>query len=157
VNKKSKQDFNHALQYAFRLLKFRLRSEKEIITRLTRRGYSTATIEKVVRFLKQSSFLSDEEFAKIWTESRLKRPFGLRRIRQELKDKGVKEDLVEACLSQVKANYCEQETVLRLARQRLSRLKDPSSFKTKARLYNYLLRRGFSADTVYEVVVKLLK
>ncbi len=77
-------DEEKARAYAFLLLKFRLRRENELLARLKQKGFSEQVSKDTVNFLKEKEFIDDRVFAKGWVASRLKRPFGLRRIKQEL-------------------------------------------------------------------------
>jgi len=146
------QDPEKARGYAFLLLKFRLRSEKELALRLRQKKFSEAVIQETIHFLKEKEFIDDRVFAQGWVASRLKRPFGLRRIRQELALKGLDKEVIEEALERVKEHYSESEVISQLAEQRFSRLKDIEPQKAKARVYAYLMRRGFSPDTVGEIV-----
>jgi regulatory protein len=142
----------NARAYAFLLLKFRLRSEQELKTRLKQKGFSEALSQDTVNFLKEKEFINDRIFARGWVASRLKRPFGLRKIRQELICKGLDKEIIQDALLAVKEHYHESQIVSQLAQQRFSRLKNIEPLKAKARVYAYLLRRGFAADVVGEIV-----
>ncbi|MEI6831447.1 MAG: regulatory protein RecX [Candidatus Omnitrophota bacterium] len=144
-----------AKEYSFLLLKFRLRSEKELASRLRQKKFSEAIIQVTLNFLKDKQFIDDQIFAQGWVAFRLKRPFGLRRIRQELVQKGLDKEIIEVTLAQAKEDYDEGTIVRKLAKQRLCRLKGVEPLKAKARLYAYLIRRGFAMDIVGEVVNKL--
>jgi regulatory protein len=150
----SRQSHNaeKARAYAFLLLKFRLRSEKELAQRLKQRGFSEELCQDTVNFLKNKQFIDDRVFAKGWVASRLKRPFGLRKIRQELIQKGLDKEIIDNSLSGVKEYYNESQIVSQLAQQRFSKLKGIESFQAKARVYGYLMRRGFAPDVVGEVI-----
>ncbi len=141
-----------ARAYAFLLLKFRLRSEHELKARLKQKGFSEVLSQDTVNFLKDKEFIDDRVFAKGWVSSRLKRPFGLRRIRQELVQKGLDKEVIDNSLSLAKEHYNEGQVVCQLAQQRFSRLKNIESVKAKARVYGYLIRRGFSPDLVRDAV-----
>ncbi|MDD5731176.1 MAG: regulatory protein RecX, partial [Candidatus Omnitrophica bacterium] len=91
-------------------------------------------------------------FAKGWVASRLKRPFGLRRIKQELAQKGLDKEVIEESLERVKEDYRESEVILQLAEQRFSKLKNIEPQKAKARVYAYLVRRGFSPEITSDIV-----
>ena len=149
------QGLEKARGYAFLLLKFRLRSEKELALRLRQKKFSEAVIQETIHFLKEKEFIDDRVFAQGWVASRLKRPFGLSRISQELAVKGLGKEIIEEILARVKEHYSESEVVSQLAEQRFSRLKGIEPQKAKARVYAYLMRRGFSPDTVGEIVNKL--
>ena len=141
-----------AREYAFLLLKFRLRSEKELALRLKQKGFSEELSQDTVNFLKDKQFIDDRVFAKGWVASRLKRPFGFRRIRQELAQKGLDKEIIEETFTQVKEHYSESEIISQLAKQRFSKLKGIEPLKAKARVYAYLIRRGFSPGISSDIV-----
>ncbi|MDD5465045.1 MAG: regulatory protein RecX [Candidatus Omnitrophica bacterium] len=144
-----------ARAYAFLLLKFRLRSEAELKARLGQKGFSEELSRDTVDFLKDKEFIDDRVFARLWVACRLKRPFGIRRIKQELLGKGIDEQIIEDSLAQAKKDYSESRIVGQLARQRFSKLAGIEPQKAKARVYAYLLRRGFSPDVVSEIIQQL--
>jgi len=151
----SQSDLEKARAYAFLLLKFRLRSEAELLERLKLKGFSEELSQSTVNFLKDKEFIDDRVFARGWVASRLKRPFGLRRIKQELAAKGLNKEIIEGSLAQAKEGYNESQIVSELARQRFSRQKGIEPQKAKMRVYAYLLRRGFSPDTVSDIIKQL--
>jgi len=144
-----------ARAYAFLLLKFRLRSGNELKAKLKQKGFSEELAGATVSFLKNKELIDDRVFARGWILSRLKRRFGLRRIEQELLQKGVDKEIIKNSLSQVKEDYNESQIVSQLARQRFSKLKSIEPLKAKARVYAYLIRRGFASDIAGEVLNKL--
>lgn len=143
-----------AREYAFLLLKFRLRSEKELLQRLRQKGFSEELCHDTVNFLKDREFIDDRVFARGWVASRLRRPFGLRRIKQELAQKGLDKEIIEDTFAQAKVDYDEGSIVRRLAERRFSKLKGIEPLKAKQRVYAYLMRRGFSPDLIREIIDK---
>lgn len=146
------QDPAQARAYAFLLLKYRLRSEKELRTRLKQKGYTEELATQTVNFLKDREFIDDRVFARGWVSSRLKRPLGKRRIKLELAQKGVAPDVVGEVLGWATQDYSESQTVAQLAKKRFSKLKGIEPLKAKARVYGYLIRRGFAPDLVGEAM-----
>jgi len=144
-------------EYAFLLLKYRLRSEKELYQRLKRKNFSAEEIGKVIDFLKEKKFLDDEVFARAWINSRLSRSFGLNRISLELRLKGVAKETLEAGIAEVKKGYCEKTVIEELARNKLAKLKDIDPLKARNRTYAYLIRRGFSIDKVTDTLNKICR
>jgi regulatory protein len=155
LKKKGKDLSVKARNYAFLLLKFRPRSERELYERLKIKKFSLNTIKSTLSFLIEKKFLDDNYFAKAWIESRLKKPFGIRKIREELRIKGIDKEIIENQISRIKEDYAEKEVVLELAKKRLSRFKELDPQKAKARLWGYLMRRGFSSDIITEVTSEL--
>jgi len=144
-----------ALEYAFLLLKYRLRSENEIRLRMKNKKFAQDVIEKTVTFLKEKRFIDDDIFAKAWVDSRIKRPLGLRRIEQELKLKGIDKEVIQAQVARVKEDYAEEDVVKGVVRSRLKRLSAKDAQGIKRKMYAYLIRRGFSPEVVYDAVAEL--
>lgn len=144
-----------AKSYAFLLLKFRQRSEKEISTRLKKKNFPENIIKQTLAFLKDKAFIDDESFARAWVNQRLKRPYGLRRIIRELKIKGIDEECAAGIVQELKESYNEEEVVRRLAKERFEKLAGIEPTKAKKRIYTYLLRRGFSPEIIITCVNNL--
>ena len=135
-----------AQESCLRLLKVRDRSEKEIRSRLLQRKFSKNIIDETIRYLKSSRLIDDRQFARNWIQARLNKPYGLKRINFELKQKGISDDLAKEELSRAVSTYHEEEVVLSLIKGRASRYKTLDPLKRKQRLFSYLMQRGFNAD-----------
>lgn len=150
------RDKTYALQKAkdnsFLLLKFRPRSEKEIRQRLKQKNFSDSVIKETLDFLRGHRFVDDAGFAKAWIEYRLKKPLGIRKIKQELKIKGIAGEIIEEALSEALKDYSQEEVVSRLVQERLRRLKGVEPAKAKRRVFAWLLRRGFSPQVIIETL-----
>lgn len=155
MGNKNKDSLQKAKDYAFLLLKFRLRSEKEIYGRLRKKKFEEKVIKETLAFLKDKRFIDDNYFAKVWIESRIKKPLGLRRLKQELKIKGIDKEIIDSQIEQIKKDYSEEDIVTEIAKRRLQKLKGIEPRKAKRRILGYLLRRGFSPDIVMDVISQL--
>jgi regulatory protein len=147
--------FQKARDYALLLLKFRLRSERELFCRLKQKRFDPRVIKEAISFLKDKGFLDDAEFARSWISSRAKKPLGPRRLRQELRLKGVDKEIVDTELSRLNQDYPQQEIVARIARTRFEKLRGLEPDKAKRRIYEYFLRRGFSIDVIQDALEQL--
>jgi regulatory protein len=132
-----------AYESALRLLSYRPRSEKEIRTRLARRGIQPAIIEETAERLRQLHYLDDAAFAQFWRESRENvSPRSRRLIRSELLFKGVDSETATATVEDVD----DEEAAYRAAAKRLHAL-EPTDYEVfRRRLGGFLTRRGFSYD-----------
>jgi len=155
VNKQDSPALQKAKRYAFLLLKFRMRSEAEISRRLEAKKFDRQTIAQVVSFLKEKGFLDDDEFARAWIASRIKKPLGLRRLRVELRLKGIDSDIIDRQIGRVKEEYSEEAIVERLVREKSGKLKGLDPQQAKRRIFSSLVRRGFSSDAIVEAISKL--
>ncbi len=150
--KKKSNSIEQARNYAFLLLKFRLRSENELYQRLVKKGFSVEVAKEVVSFLREKRFIDDKLFTKAWVDSRIKKPFGVRRIKQELLRKGIAQEVIDKQLAQIKENYFEIDVVRQISEERFKKLSGVVPEAAKRRVYGYLLRRGFSPEVILEVL-----
>jgi regulatory protein len=140
---------------ALRFLKIRPRSSGELREKLLNKGFSSMEIEAAVRDLTASGLLNDRAFTKSWINYRLARPFGFKRIIQELTAKGVDGQLIAQAVDEIKANYAPQDAAMDIARRRWQKWPDVEPQKKKKRLADFLLRRGFESGTVMKVLRQL--
>lgn len=152
-----KDTFEEARNYVFRLLKIRFRSEKEVRDKLQQKGFSQETIARTVGYFKELDLVNDRQFAQEWIASRLSsnKPFGIHRIRFELKEKGIGPDLIEEEFAQATADYCEEDVVFRLAQRQAAKCRNVGAPKRKQRVYGYLMRRGFNPQVVLKAIKNL--
>jgi regulatory protein len=146
-----------ALSYCFRLIKVRLRSEKELRDKLGLRHYSRQDIDKVVAYLKSIGEIDDKAFLKCWIDDRMnlnpKAPFA---IRLELKKKGLDDELIDKAIEELIARHDFRQIAFDLAKRRLEIFrKDLDKEKAKKRIFDYLRRRGFEISIIYEIIDEL--
>ena len=138
-----KKNRNEALQYALRLIAKRDRTEAELIDKLKRKGFSETDIQETVFYLKQEGLLDDTKFIEKAEKIAQDRFLGNMGIKNYLARKGIDKELLE--------NVPEVDEFLiaqKLIQRKIHLIKNDSSDKKKAKIAGYLLRRGFSWDTV---------
>jgi regulatory protein len=148
-------DLSGAKSYALRLIKFRPRSEKEIRDKLRLKGFDPSVMDQAVGSLKNTRLIDDALFARLWVEGRIKRPLGIARLRLELGRKGVPGNIIEETLSRAAVGYDEDAVIRGLIEKKARQFKGLPEDKAKARIYGFLVRRGFSRDRVMEMVIGL--
>lgn len=142
-----------AYQRALDLLNHRPRSEKEIRQRLAEKEFSVEQIDQVVEKLKLAGLIRDENFARMWIDSRKEfHPRSKNLMRYELKNKGIAEEHIDAALEELPA---EQELAAQAASHYIRRLQGSDWETFRKRLSGYLSRRGFSYGTVAPLVKDL--
>jgi len=127
----------------FRFLKYRPRSEKEIISKLREKGIESEIITQALEYFRRTNLLNDRLFAHGWVASRLRKPYGLNRIRRELKQKGVSDEIIAGEFTLAQENYDELSAAQALAERRYRLNKGIPKIKAKKRIYDYLVWRGF--------------
>ncbi len=87
------------LEAAARFLEARSRSVAEVRRRLTGAGYRAELVDGAIDRMTELGMLDDELFARSWVESRDRaRPRGERAIREELRQKGIERETIDAVL-----------------------------------------------------------
>jgi len=145
-------DEGQARAYMLRLIKFRERSELELRAKLAQKGFTPQVEEAVLMYAKRSRLVDDALFARLWVTGRIKRPFGVRRLRWELRRKGIAPSLIEEALSVATQGVREVDAVRDLVRSRSARMSGVPARKVKERLFRALTQRGFSHDVIMEVL-----
>jgi regulatory protein len=140
---------------ALRFLKIRPRSIAELREKLGSKSFSGTDIETVLHDLIASGLLDDRAFTKSWINYRLARPFGFRRIIQELKAKGIDQGIIDQAMAEINVSYNPSDVALELAQRRWQRLPDIDPLKKKKRVMDFLLRRGFDISITMKVLKKL--
>ena len=128
-----------AYNYAVNLLSRRDHSERELMTKLSQKGYSGGA-EEAIRKLRDSGYVSDERFARLYVrELQTFKKYGKRRIEQELYRKGVDREIISQVLEET--DFDESELVSLIERKYGRYLSDE---KGVAKTINGLLRMGYS-------------
>jgi regulatory protein len=110
-----------------------------------------AVITAVIARLKEQRYLDDASFAETYTRLRQEnQKLGARRVRQDLRQKGVSATLTEQTID-ARYSQTNEET---LARQYLSRkrIPKPESPKDTARVMRRLVAAGFSTGTISKIL-----
>ena len=145
-----KDRLGKAQEQIYRFLSYRPRSEKEIYDYLGKKKLKDEEKEKIIKKLKEEKLIDDLEFARWFLEQRQTfRPKGSYALRQELRQKGIGEKIIDQVLP-------NREEELSLAKKALVKAeKKYASFlgrEKKEKLMAYLRRRGFSWEAVKKAV-----
>ncbi len=144
-----------AKQAALVLLKFRARSENELQKRLRRKGFSEIIIQNVLKDLKKTGLVDDAQFAQDWIENRYGQSYGPLRIKKELTEKGLDQQLISQKMESLRCQSSEKEIIEILIRKKMKTLNKLNPRIRKQRLYGYLLRRGFDPNLSEEAINQL--
>lgn len=114
-------------------------------------------ITKIIQRLTELGYLDDEDFARIYIGSSLRRkPQGLRMLQMNLRQKGIDESTFDAALKLASAeNQLDESDLARdAADKKLKTLSKLPPNKQKEKLYRFLASRGFSMDSIMKVMNK---
>ena len=123
------EELEMAKRQTLHFLSFRLRSVEEVRKFLFKKNHPPELIQKAIDGLSEHKFLDDQAFADWWAESRIKQGWGQMKIKNELKMKGVGEEIISSVIARDWGEIIKQ------------RLKDRDrSLKTR----QWLAGRGFT-------------
>ena len=141
--------------YAVKALGKQMRSEaglrRLMQSRVEPGEHGEAVIAAVVARLKEQRYLDDQSFAETYARLRQQnQKLGVRRVRQDLQQKGVRSDLIAETLE---ARY-GQTNEEALAREHLERkrIRKPENEKETARVMHRLVTAGFSTGVIYKIL-----
>ncbi len=134
-----------ALQYCFRLLGFRGRSEKELLERLRRKGFDRGVSEQALLRLKELGYLDDGAFARsLRREAEEVKLLGFSGARHYLVEKGSPGRVADEALE----GYDELAAARKLMEKKLRTMKSGEGEALRRRLYGMMRRRGYSSSAV---------
>jgi len=135
------RSYPFAMDKAVALLSLRSRTEKEIAESLRKNAYPERTIARVMARLLEAGYLNDAAFAENWAASRTNKGLGARRIRMELRQKGVAQSEIDSALSAID----EDDMLLGAIKtaEKAARGRDLSSPADRQKIMAALARRGY--------------
>ena len=145
-----------ARRLAITFLSYRPRTCREIIGKLTTRGYSPEVANQVLDKLREFNMVNDLEFARMFVRDKLRgKPMGKAMMRKKLQEKGVSFQLADRVIREYMNDESEQQAALVLAEKKLkasgARYASLDTFTRQKRIAAYLLTRGFSAEIAHKI------
>lgn len=135
------RSYPFAMEKAVALLAMRPRTQQEIADALRKNAYPERTIARVMARLDEAGYINDSDFAEQWAASRTNKGMGSRRIRMELRRKGVDSEAIDEALSAIDEDDL-LSGALKVARKAASG-KDLFDPKDRQKILAALARRGY--------------
>lgn len=137
-----------AVSLCYFFLKFRPRTEQEIIRYLERKSlrfhFNNEIIQNAISQLKQDGFIDDKKFVKMYVANRnLLKPRSAFLLKRELSHLGIQKNLIEEYFSQNEMDEAGIAFDLLKRKESLKRLDKKTRFN---KAISYLLRKGFTYD-----------
>lgn len=140
-------DKNNAFNKALKLINTRYKTKKEIYKYLEEKGYLPQTIFYCLDKLMEYNYVDDEKYALSYINHH-KTKSGKLKLKQELLQKGVSEDIIDTALKEMDS---QAEEIKILAEKYMKSKEDTKENYLK--LYKYLLTKGFE----YEEITRVLR
>jgi regulatory protein len=139
-----------------KLLARRELSVADLRARLVDREHSTDDVEAAVDRLLESGALDDRRVARAYarTASKIKGRGRLRVVR-ELQAMGIARDIVAEAVDDVFGDIDERAMIDRAVQKKLRGGRKPSTVQERARIYQFLMRQGFTPAAVSAALRRL--
>lgn len=145
-----KLQYEKAKFAALRYINYSPRSIKETRDKLQSFEFEESIIDKTIDFLLSYGYLDDLEYAKVFIRSRIEgKRHGRNKVSYDLIMRGVGKDISGPILDQYQDAEYEGATYLYKKRTKGKELRD---YKERIKITRYLQGRGYSYDTIKEVI-----
>jgi len=146
--------YEKTFERAINLLSYKPRSRAEMRARLMEKDWAEeGVVEQALARLEELGYLNDEEFATNFANSRLTaKPVGRTRLRRDLRRKKLPSETIESALDGAFEQQSEEELIERAISKHVRLKGAPATREEAKKLFDYLIRRGFSYDLVIRKV-----
>lgn len=143
---------HRANEKALYLLEHRAHSKKELEDKITRSEFDRAAARRAAEHMEELGLLDDEQYARRYAQELFTRKkFGARRVKQELRQKGIADDLIEGVLEEFSMDRDETAEQIRAILER----KYPAAWedeKVRRRAVAALQRYGYGFEEIFSVL-----
>lgn len=144
---KQKAVLDKAYMRAYDLIARRMRSEWELRDYLKRKDYDPTAIDTIVNTLSNKGYVDDQKFAEAWIRNRrLLKSVSKLRLKQELKQKRVADDIISLALEEDETSECD------VLKDLIERKRQQTRYQDEDKLKQYLLRQGFRYDDIKQAL-----
>ncbi|MCL2718302.1 MAG: recombination regulator RecX [Lachnospiraceae bacterium] len=131
------------------LLKNRRYTEKQLREKLDKGEYPLDVINETIEYLKSYKYIDDNQYARDYIDYHLNQK-SRNRLCQDLFNKGIPNELSRVIYTEIAGAEFEDiengQIMKLLEKKKLN--KDTADLKEKQRLFAFLFRKGFSAETI---------
>lgn len=139
-----------------RLIAARELSEADLRARLVDRDHPPEQIDAAIERLKETGAVDDRRVARAYARTASKvKGRGRLRVARELQTMGIARDVITEAVAEVFGDLDERSLIDRALQKKLRGGKQPTTVRERARLYQYLMRQGFTPAAVSVALRKL--
>lgn len=155
MNSKSTSSIQEIVHKLENFCAYQERCHVEVVEKL--RAFNTSEHEKnqIIVHLIENNYLNEERFASLFTISKFhQKKWGKIRIKNELKARRISEFLINKAIKEIP--YQEYlDTFNSLAEKHWETILEKNALKKRKKYCDYLLRKGWESEMVYEKVKEL--
>ena len=129
------------------------RSINEVKRYLEGKGFNREVIRRSIDFIKNLNLVDDQIYAENYVIESLRKGIGELKIRYELNNKGVDNYITEKIIQKHLSEEEAYKNALEIIQKKFTG--DSWNEKTKARIGRFLSSKGYSEETIYQVLETL--
>ena len=134
---------------ALHYIGYKMRTVKEIRMKLAEKEFSEEVIEKVITFLEKYGYADDREYCRKYIREKLRmKPKSGYALKIELKQRGISSRVIDEVMAETEVD--EEGDAFRWLERKSRGIWPPQDDKQKKKLYDFLLRKGYSYDIIGE-------
>ena len=152
-----KQNIYDCRQAALNYATYSLRTEKQVIDALIKKGFSNTVAEDGLQFVKEFGYVSNQVFCEQFIKAKVQRRYyGIERIRRELALKGINDTMINESIQSYYPIESLQVYAYKSAQKKLRSISFKTIQKKKEAVYRHLLIQGYSFDIIKQTINTLL-
>lgn len=153
---KIKDEPKLAVQQALNILSYSMKTESELVRKLTEKGFSEKAVNYAVEKLKGYKYLDDSVYVSMYITTRaIPNNWGDQKIISNLLQKGVDINLIKEKINELYSYDEKKDSIKKVAEKYYQKLKDDDEKKKKQKLYRYLASKGYSYDLISSTISSL--
>jgi regulatory protein len=146
-SQKSASSEDKAKKYALKLLSYRGRSKKELQERLRIKGFSDHEISSVINYLQRANLINDRLLAEeLKTRLLSTKLISQKSVKKIMHMRGIPKEIIDSILTYDETE--DRENARKLIQKKLTSLRNYPIEKIKKKLYDLLMRKGYSYETI---------
>lgn len=141
-----------ALQKLQRYCAYQDRCHLEVRSKLLDLQVYGDTLEEIMAELIEGNFLNEERFARSFCRGKFRmKKWGRQKIVRELKQRKISPYCIRKALEEIDESVY-LETLRSLIARKEAQLKEPDPFRKRSKIGQFLIRRGFEPELVWELL-----
>ena len=144
-----------AIQKIEHFCAYQERCHEEVVSKLRSMRMDLGEIDQIMVYLIAENFINEERFACSFARGKHRiKHWGRIRIINELKCKNISQTLINTALKEISLEEY-LETFHTIAQRHWETIRETNTLKKRKKFCDYLLRRGFESNLVYDKVKEL--
>lgn len=112
--------------------------------------YQETAVEQLMDYLRRQQYVDDGRYVQSFLRTHTQKPTSKRSLSVELSKRGIAQGLIDEALSDVELD--EEAAAVMLLRKKFPNLTENCTQKERARVYRFLAGKGFSGETIGNVM-----